>query len=118
MEVHKQYDLRRKGNIDNLKDNNTNTAINKNTETQPKKKAKKTKILTKKPDINKDRSVEPNVEQSTPSTSASGPNKIVQITSPNKVQQIKIAEKNSIEKTDVNMNKPIVPFSLEGVLAI
>ena len=37
MEVHKQYDLRSKGNVDNLKDKNTNTAIKKNTETQPKR---------------------------------------------------------------------------------
>ena len=114
MEVHRQYDLRSKGNANNIKDKNTNTAVKKNMETQPKKTAEKTNILTKKPDINKDKCVQPNVEQSTPSTSSSGPNKTVPITSPNKVQQIKIAEKNSIEKIDVNMNKSIVPFSLEG----
>ena len=62
MEVHKQYDLRSKGNIDNSKDKSTNTAIKKNIETLPKKTAEKTKILTKKPDINKDKSVQPNVE--------------------------------------------------------
>ena len=85
MEVHKQYDLRSKGNIDNSKYKNTNPAVKKNTKTQPKKKTEKTNILTKKLDINKDKSVQPNVEQSTPSTSASGPDKTVPITSPNKV---------------------------------
>ena len=112
MEVHKQYDLRSKGNIDNSKDKNTNIAVKKNTETQPKRTAEKTNILTKKPDINKDKSVQKDVEQSTPNTSTTGPNKTVPITSPNKVQKIKIAEKNSIEKTNVNTNKSIVPFSL------
>ena len=73
--------------------------------------------MTKKPNINKDKGVQQDVEQSTPSTSASGPNKTVPITSPNKVQQIKIAERNSIEKKDVNMNNSIVPFSLEGEIA-
>ena len=86
MEVHKQYDLRCKGNVDNLKDRNTDTAVKKNIETQPKNTTKKTNILTKKPDINKDKIVQQDVEQSTPSTSASGPNKTVPITSPNKVQ--------------------------------
>ena len=32
MEVHKQYDLRSKGNVDNSKDKNTSTAIKKNAE--------------------------------------------------------------------------------------
>ena len=53
MEAHKQYNLRSKGNIDNSKDKNTNTDIKKNIETQPKKTAEKTNILTKKPDITK-----------------------------------------------------------------
>ena len=117
MEVHKQYDLRSKGNVDNSKDKNTSTVVKKNIETQPKKTAEKTNILTKKLDMNKDKSVQPNVEQSTHSTLASGPNRTIPITSPNKFQQIKIAKKNSIEKTDVNMNKPIVPFSLEGEIS-
>ena len=62
MEVHKQYDLRSKGNIDNSKYKNTNSVVKKNTETQPKKTAEKTNILTKKPEINKDKSVQLNVE--------------------------------------------------------
>ena len=41
MEEHKQYDLRSKRNVDNLKDRNTNTAVKKNTENQPKKTAEK-----------------------------------------------------------------------------
>ena len=68
MEVHKQYDLRSKGSIDNSKDKNTSTAVKKNAENQPKKIAEKTNILAKKLDLNKDKSVQPNVEQSTPST--------------------------------------------------
>ena len=47
MEVHKQYDLMRKGNIDNSNDKNTSTAVKKNTKTQPKKTAEKTKSTSK-----------------------------------------------------------------------
>ena len=68
MEVHKQYDLRSKGSVENSKDKNTSIAVKKNMEDQSKKTAEKTNILAKKPDINKDKSVQPNVEQSTPST--------------------------------------------------
>ena len=84
MEVHKQYDLRSKGNVDNSKDKNTTTAIKKNIESQLKKTTDKPIILAKKPDLNKDKNSQPNVEQSTPSNSASGPNKTIPITSPNK----------------------------------
>ena len=63
MEVHKQYDLRSKGNADNLKDKSTNTAVKKNTETQPKKTAEKTNILTKKLDLNKEKNIQPNVDK-------------------------------------------------------
>ena len=82
----------------NSKNKNISTVVKKNAENQPKKTTEKTNILAKKPNLNKDKSVQPNVEQINPSTSASGPNKTIPITSPNKVQQIKVAEKNSIEK--------------------
>ena len=62
MEVHKKYDLRSQGNVVNLKDKNTNTAVEKNAEIQPKRIAEKTNILTKKPDINKGKSVQQDVE--------------------------------------------------------
>ena len=73
--------------------------------------------MAKKPNLNKDKSVQPNVEQSTPSTSASSRNKTVPITSPNKVQKIKVAKKNLIEKTGVNIKKSVVPFNLEGEIS-
>ena len=53
MEVHKQYDLRSKGNVENSKDKNTDTAVKKKIEIQPKKTAEKTNILDKKPDLTK-----------------------------------------------------------------
>ena len=62
MEVHKQYDLRSKGNVDNLKDMNTSTAVKKNVESQSKKTIDKPIILAKKPDLNKDKNSQPNVE--------------------------------------------------------
>lgn len=85
MEVHKQYDLRNKGNIDNSKYKNTSTVVRKNAENQPKKLAEKTNILAKKTDLNKEKSSQPNVEQRSPGTLASGPKKIAPNSSPNKV---------------------------------
>ena len=43
-EVHKEYDLRSKGSLDNSKDKNTSTAVKKKTENQPKKTVEKTKF--------------------------------------------------------------------------
>ena len=56
MEVHKQYDLRNKGSLDNSKDKNTSTAVRKNVENQPKKTTEKPNILAKKIDLNKEKS--------------------------------------------------------------
>ena len=56
MEVHKQYDLKIKGSIDNSNDKNTSTVVRKNTENQPKKTTEKPNILAKKIDLNKEKS--------------------------------------------------------------
>ena len=117
MEVHKQYNLRSKGSPEISNDKNTSTVVKKTSENQPKKTASNTNIVAKKIDINKDKNSQQSVEQSCPSTSASGPNKSVPNNSSKKFQQIKIAKRVVNEKTDVNMSKTIVPFSLEGEIS-
>ena len=117
MEVHKQYDLRSKGNLDDPKKKNTSSTVRKNAENQPKKTAEKLNVLAKKPEVNKEKNNQPDIEKSTPSTLASGPSKTVLSNSPNKVHQIRSAERNPNDKIDVNMTKSIVPFSLEGEIA-
>ena len=73
--------------------------------------------MAKKADLNKEKISQQSVDPSCPSTSASGPEKFVQNNSPNKTQQIRIAEKNTCEKTDVNMSKKLTPFILEGEIS-
>ena len=112
MEVHKQYDLRSKGSSEISNDKNTSIVVRKTSENQPKKITINTNTMTKKDYLS-----QKSVEQSYPSTSASGPNKSVPNSSPNKIQQIRIAERVVNEKTDVNMSRKIVPFSLEGEIS-
>ena len=73
--------------------------------------------MAKKTDLNKEKKIQQSVEQSCPSTSASGPNKSVLNNIPNKVQQIRIAERVVNNRTDINMSRKIVPFNLEGEIA-
>ena len=73
--------------------------------------------MAKKSNLNKDKNSQQSVEQSCLSTSTSGPNKSVPNNSPNKVQQIRIAERVVNDKTDVTMSRTIVPFSLEGEIS-
>lgn len=117
MEVHRQYDLRRKRNEETAKNKKTETNFRNTSENLPKKSANSFNTVSKKNNLNKDKTGQPSVDPSCPSTSASGLEKSFQNNNPNKTQQIKIVEKTMFDKSDVNMSKTQVPFNLEGEIA-
>ena len=73
--------------------------------------------MAKKANLNKDKISQQSVNPSHPCTSTSGLDKSVQNHSPKKTKQIRIVEKTTCDKEDVNMSKTLPPFSLEGEIA-
>ena len=117
MEFHSQYDLRSKKNQDNSKKNNLDTPVKKTQENILKRTTDNNNTMAKKTDPNKDKTSQPGVDTSCPSTSASGPKKTLITKAPDQNQQITNVEKFMADKTDVNMSKTQVPFSFEGEIA-
>jgi len=69
LEVHRQYDLRRKKNQDVPKTNQSNTGVRKTPEHIPKRTTENTSTMAKKADLNKLKTSQPSNDSSYPSTS-------------------------------------------------
>ena len=89
MEVHRQYDLRRKKNQDIPKTNQSNNVVRKTPEHIPKKTTENTNTMAKKVDLNKLKTSQPSNDSIFPSTSTSGAEKTMFSKPSNQNHQIK-----------------------------
>ena len=89
MEVHIQYDLRSKKNQENSRKNNLDAIVKKSPENILKRIADNDNTTAKKTDPNTDKTSQPSINTSCPSTSASGLEKTLLKKALNQNHQIK-----------------------------
>ena len=84
MEIHKQYDIRRKKHLESAKKDQIDAAVRKVPETTSKKTTENVNTIVKKAEANKGKISQPNNDLSCPSTSTIDPTKTILTKAPNR----------------------------------